>query len=384
MQPGTYTFYSKAACRYLSCGNRKLILSSAPLPWTLKNAGENEYYVYAHNTDLLLDIDNAWVRAGNTVKIWQYTGYNVQIWTVAENPNGSCSILHSADQRYCLGFDGENAVLQIRDRCNPMQEWSVVNVDAALPKEYLSFSGKERVVELQLPLDISRVIPVKRLERWADHLETAYRTFYDLTGFEPFQDITVEAYKPASHPGYAGWVYQNCNIIHVDRDFLYGDLAKMNTRRTDWNFCVLHEMGHMFDFGKPWNFEAELMTDLKVAYVMEKTNAAAAPAEFDASTCFYGGDIAKAYARLGADFSREYNIFGCVKRFLDIKERIGWEPFQNTFHYLQQNSGAYAGISDRDRFLVFVEILSRCSGRNIQAFFSDGEWNAIVRKVSGK
>ena len=350
------------------------------MPWILKPSGKNGFYIYAHDSELLLDIHNAWVCAGNTVKVWQHTGYDVQLWTVTENPNGTFSILHSADSRYCLGFEGENPVLQIRDRRNPMQEWTVSN--AALPKEYLSFHGKGRVVELRLPQDITRIIPEERLRLWADRLETAYGAFCGLTGFTPFPNITVEAYKPAPQPGYAGWVYPNSDTIHVDREFLYRDLAKMHARRTDWNFCVLHEMGHMFDFGKPWNFEAELMTDLKVAYVMETVNAAAAPAEFDAATCFHGGGIAGAYARLGRDFSGQYDIFGCTKRFLEIKERIGWEPFRNTFHYLEQNSFAYTDLSGRERFVLFIDMLSRCSGQDIKAYFSSGEWNAILRKVS--
>lgn len=384
MGSGTYTFYNRAAGRYLSRSDRTLVLSAKPLHWTLKPSGKNGHYIYAHNTTLLLDIHNAWVTAGNTVKIWEYTGYDAQIWTVARNPSGSYSILHSADPRYCLGFDGERAVLQLRDRRNPGQEWTVTDVGAALPKDYLSVCGKGKVVELQLPTDIHRIISSARLQRWADQLEIAYGAFCELTGYLPFRGITVEAYKSAPNPGYAGWVYPNRNTIHIDKNFLYRDLTKMNARREDWNFCALHEMGHMFDFGKPWNFEAELMTDLKVAYVMEKLNAAAAPSEFAASVCFCGKEIARAYGRLGGDFSKNYNIFGCVKRFLDIKDQIGWAPFKNTFHYLQQNSGAYEGISDPEKFLLFVRTLSRCSGREVQAYFSSDEWNTILRHTNQK
>ncbi len=382
MQPGIYTFYNQAAHRYLSCSDRTLTLRKDPFFWHIKRSGKNGFYVYAHNTDLLLDIDNAWVHTGNTVKVWQHTGYDVQIWSIGENPNGSYSILHSADPRYCLGFIGENAVLQIRDRRDPMQEWSLVNVEETLPKEYLSVSGKRGTVELQLPTDMERTISVVRLQRWADQLEIAYDTFQELTGFRPFLNITVEAYKPSPYSGYAGWVYPGRNTIYVDPQFLRQDLARMSRRRTDWNFCVLHEMGHIFDYDKPWNFEAELLTDLKVAYVLEVNNAAAAPAEFDAATCFYGADIAQAYARLSRDFSKEYDIFGCAKRFLDIKDQIGWEPFRNTFHYLQQNCAAYANVSDLDRFVTFTQTLSRFSGQNIRSWFSVGEWNAICQKIS--
>lgn len=382
VQPGIYTFYNQAAQRYLSCSGRTLTLSDAPFFWNIKRSGKNGFYVYANNTDLLLDIDNALVCSGNTVKVWQHTGHHVQLWSITENPNGSYSILHSADPRYCLGFNGENGVLQIRDRRDFMQQWRLVNVGDTLPKEYFSITGKGGIVELQLPLDIDRTISIARLQRWADQLEIAYDTFQELTGFQPFLNITVEAYKPSPYTDYAGWVFPNRNTIYMDPVFLHQDLARMSRRRTDWNFCVLHEMGHMFDFDKPWNFEAELMTNLKVAYVLEVNNAAAAPAAFGSATCFYGADIAQAYANLSRDFSKEYDVFGCAKRFLEIKDQIGWEPFRNSFHYLQQNCFAYANESDQDRFATFIQVLSHFSGQNIRSWFSTGEWKSICQKIS--
>jgi hypothetical protein len=288
--------------------------------------------------------------------------------------------LHQADPRFCLGFAGGEAVLQRRKTREPAQEWSAVPL--AMPKEYLSLLSRGSIVELQLPRDIESILPARRLQLWADQLEIAYRSFQELTGFRPFPNITVEAYKPSPYKGYAGWAFPDRNSIFVNPDFLRTDLAKMNCRRSDWNFCALHEMGHLFDGNKPWNFEAELMTDLKVAYVMEVNNAAAAPAEFDATTVFYGADIAQAYARLSRDFSVKYDVFGCVKRFLEIKDRIGWAPFRDTFHDLQKNCTKYTNATAVDRLNAFTRTLSRYSGQNIRAWFSDGEWNAICRKIS--
>jgi hypothetical protein len=382
MKPGIYTFYNQAARCYLSCSDRTLTLSSTPFFWDIKQSGKNGFFVYAHRTELLLDIDNAWVRKGNAVKVRPYTGHQVQLWSIAENSDGTCTILHSADPRYCLGFDGKNAVLQFREQREPMQRWKVVDAGDRLPKQYLSVFGRRQVVELQLPMDIERTVSKARLQRWADQLEIAYGSFQELTGFRPFLNITVEAYKPSPYENFAGWVFPDRNTIFVNPDFLRRDLAKMNYRRSDWNFCVLHEMGHLFDNGKPWNFEADLMTDLKVAYVLEVNNAAAAPAEFDATTTFYGADIAQAYARLGRDFSRKYDIFGCTKRFLEIKDQIGWMPFRDTFHYLQKNCTQYINASAPERLNAFIRTLSHFSGQNIRARFSDGEWNSICREIS--
>lgn len=183
-------------------------------------------------------------------------------------------------------------------------------------KRYCTYISTGGIIELQLPLDIHNIISKPRLQEWANNLERAYYTYYELTNYKPFKNIIVEAYKPCK---YLGYVISGSNIIHIDSDFIHQDLKKMASRKNDWHFCALHEMGHMFDFYRPWIFEAELMTDLKLAYVLERNNVAAAPSEFNASYNFYGKNIINVYAALGQDFSKTYNIFGCAQRFLKIK-----------------------------------------------------------------
>ena len=380
MTPGAYTLWNPAAGRYLSVRGRNLVLASAPLPWIFKQSGRNGFHIYANETDLLLDIDNANVAVGTTVKIWDYTGYDVQIWTVGQNANGTYYLLYAGNPRYCLGFRGSRAVLELRDPKNPMQEWKFAATGQ--PYDYLSITSINHRVELQLPSHVSGLISRNELVLWANRLETAYSSFYELTGYLPFSDIVVEAYKSSSRPNRVGWVIPGQNIIHIDRSFLVPELTKMHQRDNDWNFCALHEMGHLFDFGMPWNFEPEMMTDLKLAYVLEKHGAAASPSEFSAGTCFVGADIAQAYGRLASDFSVQYNIFGCVKRFLDIKDFIGWDPFRQTFHTRYHQVAAYASASGRVKLEAFIQLLSHYSGCNLTDYFSPGEWNAILRRVT--
>lgn len=378
---GIYTFYNEYTNCYLSYEGRRLILSETPSMWALTKANKNGFYVYAKNSELLLDIDNAWVTEGTTIKIWEFTGYDVQIWNINKNSNGTYSITYSGNNQYCLGFENRNATLQIRNESNPLQEWKVIDMSDSFPKEFLVFESNDGIVQLQLPLDILDVISEGRLQQWANELETAYYSFYELTDFLPYENIVLKAYKPSEYEGYAGWVFDNSNIIHIDSDFIHDDLQKMATRNSDWNFCALHEMGHMFDCNRPWNFESEMLSDLKVAYVLEKNGVAAAPAEFDASTVFYGADIKKAYEILGSSFSENYNIFGCTKRFLEIKEDIGWEPYKQTFHFLQAHESTYKNCSKQEKFEIFVEMLSRYSGKEVKEYFSYGEWKTILDKI---
>ncbi|MBR2880571.1 MAG: RICIN domain-containing protein [Oscillospiraceae bacterium] len=380
LQAGTYAFLNRETGLYLSYRDGSLILSDSPANWILKEFSNQVFYVYAHDTDLLLDIDNAHVVPGKTIKLWTLTGYDVQRWCVEGNTNGTYSILYSGDNQFCLGFEGENAQLQLRSADNGMQEWEAIDMSATLPKAYLSYESTGGIIELQLPLDILSVISEARLLQWANELEIVYHTYYELTGFIPYGKIIVEAYRPCEHFAY---VTENCNIIRFNSAYIYDEMAKMAARDCDWNFCLLHEMGHMFDCQRPWNFEAEVMTDFKLAYVLEKNGAAAAPAEFSASEVFYGADIINAYDRLGSGFSQRYDIFSIAKRFLEIKNVIGWEPFIATFHHMQENEAAYAGATKLQRLENFVSLVSSYSGTDIKTYFTADEWNTIISQIGG-
>lgn len=372
---GVYTLVNEKYQRYLAWSDRTVMLSSTPHHWNFHDTGLNGFHVFAGTSELLLDIDNAYVAVGTTIKLWESTGYDVQVWHIKPNSNGTYSILYSGDNRYCLGIQNGNAVLQLRDTADAGQEWRLACVTDSLPREYLSIKGQSAVVELRLPADIQSMISISRLQQWANDLETAYATFYELTRYMPYSHIVVEAYKPSQ---YVGWVIDGSNIIHIDSAFLYGDLKKMAARACDWNFCALHEMGHMFDMRRPWNFETECLTDLKLAYVLEKNNAAASPSEFAASRYFYGADIINAYHALGSDFSSTYDIFGCTERFLKIKADIGWDPFRQTFAYLQENAAAYQTCTPRQKLEEFVRLLTYYSGRDVKSYFSAAEWNTML------
>ena len=370
---GIYAIYNEEKNAYLSFEERKLKLSENPQNWEIKASGEKGFYIYAENTELLFDIDNAFVYEGTEIKIWELTGYETQIWNISENEDSTFSFLCSTDISFCLGF-GEGAELQKKDENNSLQKWNLIRT-GNIAKNYYSEISSGGIIELQLPSDITDVISEERIAEWADNLEKAYYTFYELTGNKPYESIIVEAYKPCQ---YTGYVYPNSNVIHIDGDFIRGDLAKMALRESDWNFCALHEMGHMFDFGMPWNFEAEVMTDLKVAYVLEANGVSAVPSEFDASYNFYGKDIMNAYSILGSDFSAKYDVYACARRFLEIKEKTGWEPFKKAFHYLEENKHQYYALSGGEKFENFIDLLSLYSGTYIRNEFSPEEWETVI------
>ena len=378
---GMYSFYNMYAGLFLSYHEKNLILSAKAFPWTFRQMDENRYYICAGESGLIFDIENACVSEGTTVKLQYLTGYDVQIWSLLKNVNGTYSVVYSGDNRYCLGYDRGRTVLQLRNSENKSQQWRLTKLADAPAESYLSKESRSGIVKLRLPPNILNVISEARLQVWANNLETAYFSLCDFTSYRPYKCIVVEAYKSQK---YAGWVICNSNTIHVDKDFIYTDLEKMTQRNDDWNFCLLHEMGHMFDNCRAWDFEGEMMTDLKVAYVLEKHNASAAPAEFSAVTVFRGADIIQAYKKLGKDFSVTYDIFSCTERFLKIKQQIGWDCFRKTFHHMQLKASDYCGYNRLQRFIAFTDLLSYYSNKDIKSYFSTGEWNAILKKCNGR
>ena len=377
---GIYTFKNKKDGQYLSFSKNSLTLESTPKKWELKLKSNNNFQIYGDKSTNLIDVDNAYIASGTTIKMWQNTGYDTQLWKIAQNNNGTYSILCASDESYCLEFKNGSAALGKRQSGNQGQEWIVTEQKNSTYKTYIS---KSKIIELQISSNITSVISDSRLTKWVNDLETAYNSYYELTNFKPYETIIIVAYKNCTEVGYA-YVIDNSNIIHIDKDLLVDDLKKMKARDNDWNFCALHEMGHMFDCNRAWNFEAEVLTDLKVAYVLEKNSAPAAPAEFDAATNFYGKNIINAYSTLGSDFSTTYDIYALAHRFLKIKNDIGWEPFKQTFHKLQSQNSNYATASKQQRFETFISLLSSFSGKNIQSYFTQSEWKTIINKTNSQ
>lgn len=376
IKTGIYVFYNKALGGYLSYSGQVLTIGSTPTRWKLSRIGKR-FLIHPEGSFSLIDIDNAYVAEGTAVKVWQYTGHDAQVWEICENANRTVSFLSAMNTGYCLGFKNRKAELQRRKVGSYLQEWTAASM---CDEAFISIYSKAKTVELQMPLNITDVISTPRLQQWANDLEKAYGTYSELTSYKPHESITVEAYSSYAHLGYAGFVLCNSNVIHIDNDFLRSDLAKMAKRENDWNFCVLHEMGHLFDNGMPWDFEAEMMTDLKLAYVLEANAASAAPAEFGVESIFRGKEIINAYERLKRDFSREYDVFGCVHRFLKIKEDIGWAPFKKTFYELKRDCALYSRASRREKFINFTALLSKHGGRDVSVYFSHDEWYSVLNK----
>ena len=138
----------------------------------------------------------------------------------------------------------------------------------------------------------------------------------------------------------------------------------------------------MFDFNRPWNFEAEAMTDIKISYVLEQNNAGAELSSTGNESVRYGKDIMKSYKQMQGDLSVEYDVFACAYKFLQIKEQIGWEPIKQAFHKLQSEEALYTQASQTQKFEAFIDAISYYSNKNIKEYFTKAEWNSIMAELN--
>jgi hypothetical protein len=226
-------------------------------------------------------------------------------------------------------------------------------------------------------------ITSERLQQWANDMEKTYYSYIEFTGFTPYQHIIFKAYEQEEHPGYVMGDYM---VISADMQFMYGDIAKMAQRDrlgvSDWNFLMLHELGHMFDWGRQWNFEGEAMTDIKIGYVMyDNQTAVAAPSEFGYNKYFGFDNLDDCYNEICGvkKMTDSYNIYRTAAIFNTIGKQDNWDAMKKTYHWFEE-SGWKA--ENRTQMLEkYVEKLTEYMGKDVRSMIDDTEWEIIVGRT---
>jgi hypothetical protein len=298
-----------------------------------------------------------------------------QLWKIVKNDDGTfyvCPRVKVSD-RYLTVKDGQLVLATVPVGSDASAcKWKIENVSTtnSLYKEYVSDNGK---ILVRVPLDVfeksnygyyrndktfmsKQFVPTEEvLVQYANNVELAYETYIDLTNFIPYYNIIIHAYN---YQGVMAGVVGNNNNVFVNcgpGEWFYSDLSKMQYRweadgKKDFNFMALHEIGHMFDFGRGWTFESEMQADMKAAYVLCNIEGAyAAPAEYEHNQ-YFGKDIAEGYKGLsGGKMKLNMNDTGygygySIYRFAEILTRIcadetGWEALRQTFHWFQSKEG---------------------------------------------
>ena len=351
-----------AAGQYLAPVGRKLTLSDKPFSWQSVRRPEGALLLQTDGENpLLLDVENAWFSAGNTVSLCENTGSDAQFWNLSSTEDGSWQLLCAThpelglSERFQLCKSSQAAAWQVQ----------CVGTDRA---KYFETDSADGAVTLQAEYRVLDLISRQRLQKLANDLSTAYGDYAELTGWQPYDRVYYNMYEtiPEGYWGYA----TNTDTLHIDSDCIYADIRdNLSRRKNDWNFGLLHEMSHLFDMNKPWEFHAEVVCDYRLAYTVTKNNAAAVPADWYGAREYTGWEILEVYLGDGP-LSETLTVFSLTQKLVEITKQIGWEAAMEMF----RNYPSQVPDSPRAQLELFIDQLGKAGGIDARALFTPAEW----------
>lgn len=352
--------------KYLAAAGDALTLSDKPFVWYAAPAASGSFTLRPDGRRAyMLDVSNAWFKEGNSVGIWDGTGYDAQHWRLFGSGNGTWQLVCSLHPELALSVSSGGAALQKRG--SAASDWQLALVKTERHR-YMEFEGSSGVVTMRLEHRVLDVLSSTRLQKWLDDLETAYADYAELTGWTPYRHVYLNMIDPETNWGYAG----KDGVIQIDANDIYDDLRLNFTRRkNDWNFGLLHEISHLFEAdGRPWDFHAEVLADYKLAYVMVKNNCTAVPADWYGDKREYAGwDVIDIY-RGDGPLESTLTVFSLCGKLSEVMKEIGWDAAKQLF----RNYPDTADLTPAQNFELFVSLLSQYSGKDVRAMFTDAEW----------
>ncbi len=314
---------------------------------------------------------------------------NTQQWTIEEESEGVYVIRTRANDKFLLSMT-EDALALSEGEVNDSARWKIESI-ATDNDFYLEYSSDEGNVAVRLALDMLEKTPItaERVTAWANDIEKVLDAYEELTSFHAQDTVFIHAYNyQGVMAGVIGTdqVYVNCG----PGEWFYTDMEKMAKRDElgvhDVNFMCLHEIGHLFDYDRGWNFESEMTADLKAAYALSAIEGSvAAPSEFEARDYFDYENIHTAYERLGGGrMTREYSIYRLAELMTNISYEIGWDPFKKTFAWFQSLSPAEYPETGSAKFDTFLDKLSEYSGKDVPPMIPASEREICREKFDAK
>ena len=231
------------------------------------------------------------------------------------------------------------------------------------------FTGKQfSSGKIRLNMDNEDVIIMdSKVQSFVNTLGEVYNSYQELTGYTPYNGSIIDIIFCNYHDRYglAG------NPITIDKRFTKDILKQFNTNN-DYDFGVLHEIGHVFDLDW-WNFNGEFWANTKMTYVLEQLNLSV-----NIGGLIRTGDEIKNYYKMSYDnelMQGNWSHDGLTYIFLQIKDKYGWGIFKEAFRNTQPVVSC--------KFEYFIYLLEKASGANIrQEFFTNEIWQMAINENS--
>lgn len=308
------------------------------VPFTAKGAVENQITIYYSNSDyttanIHYKVGSEWTTA---------PGVAMESTTDADGYSFKANISLGAETEvtFCFNTNGDNW-----DN-NSSNNYKITgisgNVSYGVKKgtapimltitDIYNRSSQHFVIDTNVSLN---AITPESFTQWLTNYDNCYDKYVELTGFTTCggQKLTMKA-SPETYG--AAWVYGDPHpFIYLNQVYVNDWFASLNND-TNWGFGFLHELGHMFD-KNIWNFDAELLANFKMAYVLEELDG---PVIMN-NKVYTGAEI-KDYYKLAYDqtsnMTTEFNGDAFTYTLLDIKDKIGWDSYKTAFRNISQLS----------------------------------------------
>ncbi len=333
-----------------------------------------------------------------------YAPSDKELWTVEDYKDGTCRIIPMTahkDMPICLAVKEGKVILSEIDEKDPSQLFAIEK--AAPHEKYVEYASDKGNIFIRIDKSIvnkkSTGLTDEMMQDYANFFQEAYEAEIELTGYIPYDLIVISGWEDID---LAAGVSDNYNVITAGKAFMNSEMTKMAARINklqiyDLSFGMLHEMGHMFDSRRGWNFESEAWTDLKLCYVIHKMTEAHKETDkkvFGCSSADYPESVCHTYETMaeGLDIhagkgamTTVYGFFGAARLFLLMAYDFGWEPFIKTFHWYQENGYTQDSFERWERFTTFVEKLSEFSGKDIKKdYLTEENWKVFEDYYTGK
>ena len=345
-------------------------------------------------------------KANLLVKNGGYNAPDKALWTVENYEDGTCRLIPKTshpDMPICLTVleDGKVGIAARNE--NDKNQIFKIEKAPAHPK-YEEFVSDKGEVVVRVPYSFTEKrggvgLTDEFMKNWANWMQEAVEAEVTLTGFRPYDIFVISGWEEL---GYVAGVSDNYNVINASVGFMKSEMYNVAVRAEklqimDLSFGMLHELGHMFDSQRGWNFESEAWTDLKLCYVLYKLTLdhkdtdglvfGCASADYQPGTCFTYDTMAEGldiHAHKGAMVT-VYGFFAAARLFLLMAYDFGWDPFIKTFHWFQDNGYTANDFERYERFTIFVEKLSEYSGKDIKKdYLTEENWAVFEEFYTGK
>ncbi len=351
-----------------------------------------------------------------------------QGWYISDNGDGTYKFYSAGNPKFALGCKDGTFSMQYAEDASTNLTLTVVE-NQNLGTKYSQYVSEKGNIIVRLPADVVDQVygRVKReytseseeslkgrifdrMQMFAESVQKIYDGYIELTNFVPYKRIVIHAFD--HQDVMAGVVGGDCNV-YVNVDWYVDDMEKMWKRwedgKEDFNFCVLHEMGHMFDWERGWNFESEMEADFKATYILykykdDKYGAWAAPAEYawnnvwNIDTIDTGGYKGLSgnmiYGEKNGEIVYKYNIYRCAQMYTsyikyceETQNLKGYEAMKQTFHWFQEEGYVQNKLSGKERIELFNQKLTEFTGLDINTYmkdhFREEDWMATLARAEG-